>query len=189
MAELFYHNNNATAAVRSAFYLAGGDLKDNRLSKADFDAQFPGNQTGLVLKVEGITVTNHHAALRYAGRISKKTVELYPKDPLDAFRVDNIIETLRELERQVSGGKLSIEDTFETIGGLLDEKFAVGSSVTIADCAVAQYENWCSLKSTSYQGALVEHGNIVKSIHAARNNPLVKEGNAKRRGGTQIADA
>lgn len=153
------------------------------MSKADFDAKFPGSVTGLVLSVDGLTITNHHAAQRYAGRASKKTDGLYPKDPVAAFRVDNIMESVRDLQAQISRGKLSIADAFPTLSELMDEKFAVGSSVTIAYCSIDEFEKFCSTKANNYQATLIEYGNLVRSIQANRAHPLVKEGEKKRRGG------
>jgi len=188
MAELFFHNNIATVAIRSAFYLAGIELKEHRLSRDDFNAKFPGSVSGIVLTVEGLTITNHFAAQRYAGRASKKTENLYPKDPVAAFRVDNIMEACRDLQAQVSRGKLSIGDTFPILSELMDEKFAVGDSVTIADCSIDEFEKFCSQKANNYQATLIEYGNLVRSIHANRKHALVMAGEKSRRG-NNIEDA
>lgn len=188
MAEFFFHNNIATVAIRSAFYLAGIELKENRLSKSDFDAKFPGSVSGIVLTIDGLTITNHFAAQRYAGRASKKTEGLYPKDPVAALRVDNIMESCRDLQQQVSRGKLSIPDVFPILSELMDEKFAVGNSITIADCSIDEFEKFCSQKANNYQATLIEYGNIVRSIQANRKHALVLAGEKSRRGNA-IEDA
>jgi len=182
MAEIWFHNITTTTAVRNSFYLAGIPVVEHRMSKKDFEDKFVGNFTGIVGVIDGVTIVNPHTLQRYAGRCTKETPGLYPTDKFDALRVDNIMETAKDLQRRIHTGKLTTEDSLPILSALLSRKFAVGESLTIADCSISEFEDFLSAKSNSHQAKLVKYGNIVRSFEAVRASSLVKNGNKKNRG-------
>ena len=91
---LHYFNFPARAGpIRAALHIGGVEFKDVRISFEEFGKKKSSYQFGTIpvleVETEGKTTVlgQSNAALSYAGRLTG----LYPSDPLDASRVDNIL--------------------------------------------------------------------------------------------------
>ncbi|CAM9733614.1 unnamed protein product [Chrysoparadoxa australica] len=143
-------------ATRLAFTIGGIEFCDHTVTFQEFAPLKPTLPTGQlpVLEVDGATIAQSAAILRYAGKLAG----LYPEDPLEALKVDEIMDTLEdsgaglrgtmrlkdEEEKKAKRLQFVKEDMPVWFGRLttLCEKYgcgsgyAVGSSLTIADLAV-----------------------------------------------------
>lgn len=111
-----------------------------------------------VMYVDGECIPQSNAMARYAGRLAG----LYPEDPLQAFRVDAIIDTIDDVinavvatftlpEAQVKGarekvGANEIPKLLKYLTDILDKnggKFLVGDKLTLADLdAMIVVQHW-----------------------------------------------
>ncbi|GAB5354985.1 hypothetical protein AAMO2058_000167000 [Amorphochlora amoebiformis] len=150
--------------IRLAFNIGKIDFKDNRLTFPEFGkAKAAGEfKYGVVpvLSVDGVQMGESLAILRYVGQLAK----LYPEDPMEAFRVDEIVNVMENpssaitftLVPQRFGLEKFDEKEKMRIRGFINEKvlppfiaglektlaknetkgFCVGSSLSIADLKV-----------------------------------------------------
>jgi prostaglandin-H2 D-isomerase / glutathione transferase len=159
--KLTYFNAPGRAeSVRVALFIAGLPFEDHRLDFPEFAAlkaqgAFPLGSVP-VLEVDGLTLTQTAAMLRYVARLGQ--TDLYPTDPFEAFIVDSALDTFNdtlsnallpsmyerdmtkrlELRAEFAAGPLPracayVESLLERSGG----PFVCGESMTIADIVLA----------------------------------------------------
>ncbi len=97
--KLTYFNAPGRAEpVRVALFLAGLPFEDVRVDFAQFGALRAEGSLPLgsvpVLEVDGLTMTQTGAMLRYVARLGAP--DLYPSDPMAAFIVDSAIDTFND---------------------------------------------------------------------------------------------
>eukprot|EP01066_Platyproteum_vivax_P009700 Platyproteum_vivax@DN4286_c0_g1_i2.p1 len=82
-------------AIRMCFHIGKIPFEDNRLTKEQFGKLKPDLPLGQVpiLEVDGKVYCQSNAILHYAGTRSG----FYPKDPLEAMRCDQAIETMSDI--------------------------------------------------------------------------------------------
>ncbi|GAB5037747.1 glutathione s-transferase [Nannochloropsis oceanica] len=152
--------------IRLAFAVGGIPFDDERISGADFakakgEGAYPFGQLP-VLMVEGKTISQSQALLRYAG----KKAGLYPKDDdLKALLIDEIVGAVEDViaatvpslkeadeEKKMAMRKELAETTYPKWFGLLSKKmeengsgpYFVGDSLTIADLQAYSTFTWLS---------------------------------------------
>ena len=81
--------------VRILFHAAGIKFKDDRLSFQQFNDMRKSTpfDSVPVLEIDGVTVTQSNAMIRYLGR----QCDLYPKDKLQALYCDEVLDALEHL--------------------------------------------------------------------------------------------
>jgi len=139
------------------FYIAGLDFEDERIIMEEFGKRkaagtFPYGSIP-VLELNGTLYGQSNAQLRYAGKLAK----LYPTDPVDALKVDELLDAVEDIAGKYFGAVFERDPAKrkELVGqfiGILTnwgtnvEKrlnkfgkgpFAVGDSLTIADLKIA----------------------------------------------------
>eukprot|EP01066_Platyproteum_vivax_P005978 Platyproteum_vivax@DN1837_c0_g1_i1.p1 len=101
--------------IRVALHYAGADFEDVRVSFADWGEQKKNNTTNTplgqmpILECEGKMFTQGEALLRYAGQMST----LYPKDALEALRVDEVVQVIADAIKQLGTKGNDDEETFK----------------------------------------------------------------------------
>eukprot|EP00904_Undaria_pinnatifida_P011733 jgi/Undpi1/7690/HiC_scaffold_23.g10163.m1 len=124
-------------ATRVALAVAGVDFEDKRMSFAEFGAsEF---KTVPVYQMDGTDYTQSTALLRYAGKLGG----LYPEDPLQALKVDEIVMILEDVFINLFGTmgekdeekklKDLLEDAASKLEANTGSPFFIGDSLTIAD--------------------------------------------------------
>ena len=86
----YFNVEGAAEKIRLAFKLGGIEFDDERIERANWPALKPSAPFGQLplLSIDGKPpISQSNAILRYAGRLSG----LYPEDPLQAMRVDEVI--------------------------------------------------------------------------------------------------
>lgn len=147
-----------------------------------------------IMTLDGKVYAQTHAILRYIGRL----VDLYPvDDPIQALRVDEVVDTLTDLfasvysymgddkERLRTGReKLVKEDIPKFFGGLEkrvevfgDGPFVVGDSVTIADLALVSLVNTfkCGVLDFVETDVVDGYTRMMRSYCAVMEMPQVRE--------------
>eukprot|EP00178_Gracilaria_changii_P004009 TRINITY_DN1610_c0_g1_i1.p1 TRINITY_DN1610_c0_g1~~TRINITY_DN1610_c0_g1_i1.p1 ORF type:complete len:201 (+),score=22.32 TRINITY_DN1610_c0_g1_i1:108-710(+) len=135
-------------ATRVALAYAGKDFEDKRLSGPEYGASKWAGKGVPVLEMDGADYTQSTALLRYAGKLGG----LYPEDPLDALKVDEIVMIGEDIMAKIFSCMGKKDDTFAEgvltgkVKTLLEvlttkiaaspSKFCVGNSLTIADLQV-----------------------------------------------------
>ncbi|KAJ0389223.1 hypothetical protein P43SY_012040 [Pythium insidiosum] len=138
--------------TRLAFAYGGVAFDDERIAGPVFAERKPTLPLGQlpVVSVDGVTYPQSMAMARYAGRLSG----LYPTDPLQALKVDAVLETIVDLTNkfiEINWGtsdaaqkaektKTFVEETlprsFRYLESLVQGKFFFGDSPTLADVEI-----------------------------------------------------
>lgn len=145
-------------AVRLALAVGGIDFEDERLSPEEFVAkkaagEFPFGSVP-VMEVDGLMLAETIALLRFAGKLSG----LYPEDPLDAAKVDMVIDGVENLfGPATSDSSPEAREKFEKeilpryvkpVDEILAKSksgpFVLGEKMTIADLWLASYVGFLS---------------------------------------------
>jgi glutathione S-transferase len=143
-------------AIRSAFKHANIDFVDELVTREQLQAskgtagaseQYPLGGVPVLTLPDGRVVTQSGAIARYVGKLAN----LYPSDPLDALRVDELLDSFNDvgsstpyskdenekksLREAWAAGKLRVIFTFyaSKLASNSSSEFAVGSSLTLAD--------------------------------------------------------
>jgi len=157
----YFDSPGRAEPLRIALFLSKISFEDQRIEFPEFVAlktqgAFPLGSVP-VLDVDGILFTQTAAMLRYVARLGSD--DLYPTDPLAAFRVDSVLDSFNdtlsnalmpsfferdmtkklEMRAALIEGPLRLvlsyaEKAVELSGG----PFVAGSQLTIADLVVAQ---------------------------------------------------
>ena len=152
--KLYYFDMNGGAGepIRLAFRHGNIAFEDVRVKFADWPALKPKAKFGQMpfLEVDGEVYAQSMAILRYVGRL----VGLYPTDPLEALRVDELLDcfldvrgkmsttyALPEAEKIAIRKKLAEEFIKPRLQCLEDrvgkQGYAVGNKLSIADLVIA----------------------------------------------------
>ena len=150
----FDFHGGAGEPIRNAFRIAKIPFEDVRVKSADWPqlkssgkyvyGQMP------VLEVDGEVFAQSMAILRYVGKVTG----LYPSDPIEALRVDELLDCCIDMRTKLSptfslpepDRVAARQKLVETIikphlgcmeGRIGDSGFAVGNQLTIADLAIA----------------------------------------------------
>jgi len=151
----FDMNGGAGEPIRNAFRLAKISFEDIRVKREDWPSlkvdavkcvfgQMP------LLEMDGQFFAQSMAILRYVGKVSG----LYPADPVEALRVDELLDAVIDIRTKISptyalpdaeriAARQKLVETFirphlERMESRVGKSgFAVGSSLTIADLALA----------------------------------------------------
>jgi glutathione S-transferase len=93
--------------ARIAMHLAGIPFEDRRIPTKDWPAQRDGMpfQQLPVLEVDGMQIAQSNTINRYVGRLAS----LYPKDELQAARVDEVMDAVEDISSKV-GQTMRLED-------------------------------------------------------------------------------
>ena len=154
---LYFPSPGRGEAIRDAFRIAKISFADQRIAFDTFRGMKASGElpygTVPVLVVDGAqkrTIAQSNAILRYAGKLGG----LYPNDPIDALRVDELLDvgeeinselgpSMREpdLEKKLAMRKVLVETRLPHWLGCLERRLAengnsrffVGDSLTIAD--------------------------------------------------------
>ena len=154
---LYFPIAGRAGAIRDAFRIGGIAFEDKHVGRDDFRRMKTGHELPFgslpVLDVGGAAPTRiaqSNAILRYAGKLTG----LYPNDPMDALRVDELIEfaedinhalspSMREpdMEKKLAMRKVLVDESIPLWCKYLETKLAantdpthfVGSSLTVAD--------------------------------------------------------
>lgn len=150
----FDFNGGRGEAARLALSLGGVPFEDQRVPVADwprFREQMPFHALP-VLEVDGEAVSQCNAINRYAGRLAG----LYPDDPMEALRCDEVMDAVEDITTQVTA-TFGITDEaekrtarealaagpirlyLEKLDGLLERRgghYFVADRLTIADLKV-----------------------------------------------------
>eukprot|EP01124_Arcella_intermedia_P032890 TRINITY_DN775_c0_g1_i1.p1 TRINITY_DN775_c0_g1~~TRINITY_DN775_c0_g1_i1.p1 ORF type:complete len:204 (+),score=43.95 TRINITY_DN775_c0_g1_i1:106-717(+) len=94
--------------TRDAFKIGGIEFEDERIAFPDWAAKKPTTPFGSVpvLTVGDVVITQSNAILRYAGVRSG----LYPKDPLEAAKVDEVNDVIEDFIATKLGPTINMED-------------------------------------------------------------------------------
>lgn len=157
--KLYYFDFSAGAGepIRNAFRLSNIPFEDARIPSPEWpankaDPKFIFGQMP-ILEIDHVPYAQSMAILRYVGKVTG----LYPTDPIEALRVDEILDCMLDVrgkmsttyalpleERLVARKKLQtefIEGLYakieKRIGGKGFNGFVVGNKITIADLALA----------------------------------------------------
>lgn len=146
-------------SVRIALFIAGVPFEDHRLTFPQFGALKAEGTLPLgsvpVLEVDGFTMTQTSAMLRYAARLAD--TGLYPTDPLQAFITDSALDTFNDTLSNALGPSMREPDmekklamrkafvagpftaSFRYVESLLERSegpFLIGKDLTIADLVI-----------------------------------------------------
>lgn len=181
--------------IRLALLLGGVPFEDDRIGPAAWGELKPTTPYGglPVMKVDGQTAAQSHAILRYAGKLGN----LYPTDPLEALRVDEVIDAIGDLTAcmfrykgkdkdalRADRDKLASEDIPRYFGGLEkrlesfgDGPWAVGEEMTIADLVICQTITTFRSGILDYVGkdVLDSYPRGTQAYNAVMELPKVKE--------------
>jgi prostaglandin-H2 D-isomerase / glutathione transferase len=148
---------------RLALHIGGVPFQDVRPSREEFQEMkssgaLPYGQLP-VLEVDGVMVAQSLAIARFCGRSSG----LYPENPLDAARVDEILDTANQIMADLAPGmrekdpetRASVREHLGTVVlpkwfGLLEQRllangdtgYFVGEQITVADLAIWRLVGW-----------------------------------------------
>lgn len=182
-------------AVRLSFHIAGIPFEDDRIQFADWPKVKPTMPYGMVpvLYVDGKPLAQTNALVRYAGKKSG----LYPNCPLEAARVDEILDTTYDFtncllryggdDQKVKNaeGKKVIETDTPNLMGALEKRimsfgkgpWVVGNELTVADLAVFNIVAFVKSGFKDYvpMCLLNKYERVTESYEAVRNHPKVME--------------
>jgi len=97
--KLTYWNFGGRAEpIRLAFFIGGVEFNDHRIAHADWPTLKPSTPFGGIptLEVNGVTYGQSNAQLRYAGKLGG----LYPADPVEALKVDELLDFVEVRRRR-----------------------------------------------------------------------------------------
>eukprot|EP01091_Cochliopodium_minus_P003468 TRINITY_DN1336_c0_g1_i1.p1 TRINITY_DN1336_c0_g1~~TRINITY_DN1336_c0_g1_i1.p1 ORF type:complete len:229 (-),score=72.28 TRINITY_DN1336_c0_g1_i1:22-657(-) len=186
-------------AIRFALFVGGVEFEDLRLPFQEFgkkkqEGAFPYGSIP-TLTIGDFQLGQSNSILRYAGKLGG----LYPSDPLESAKVDELLDTAEDVTLQIAPSlsekdvekkknmrEVLANETLPKWFGLLEKRIslfsgdgvhAVGKSLTIADLKLACLSQWF------YSGALdhipkdiVDGYKNLKAIHTnVYNNPKVKQ--------------
>lgn len=96
-------------AARLALSIAGANFKDERIVFAEWSAKKPTTPFGsmpILTLADGTVITQQRAILRYIGRVQGS---LYPTDPKEAARVDQVMDVLEDITTTVNNAGRGLE--------------------------------------------------------------------------------
>jgi len=190
-------------ALRLALYIGDIPFEDERLTPTEFVTLKPTLPYGSlpILTVDDTVYAQSSAILRYCGKLAG----LYSDDPIEAIRIDEIIDTVIDfvsgLEQVANSRDDDDEATYEAntrlhldqsipryFGGLEkrlnefgDGPWAVGDSVTIADLAI--YVCLLNIQAGAFDHVPVDllqpYGRVLTCFAAVMAHTSVAEWNAK----------
>lgn len=151
----FDFHGGAGEPIRNAFRIAKIPFEDARIPHAEWmklkaDEKFIFGQMP-ILEIDGVPHAQSMAILRYVGKIAG----MYPSDPLEALRVDEILDCMLDvrgklsttyslpLEEKLKARQALQKDFFENHYAKIEKRLAggsgycVGNRLTIADLALA----------------------------------------------------
>lgn len=182
--------------IRLAFKIGGVDFEDIRVAQEDWPALKPKTPLGSlpVLGLDGREYAQSMAVVRYAGKKSG----LYPSDPEQAVKVDEILDILVDIN---SGMHLGLPDdvaegvrahfidaVLPAIIGKLEERlkvfggdgpFVLGKEISIADLAFLS-QRWfftSSIVKFIPTDAFDKYDCVMRIVNAVNNHPVVMEWN------------
>jgi len=154
----FDFDGGAGEPARNAFRLAKIPFEDIRVKHGDWPSmkatdkciygQMP------ILEVDGTHYAQSMAILRYVGKLTN----MYPSDPIEALRVDELLDALLDIRTKISptyslpeaeriAARQQLAQTFirphlekldcRVRGNIGSSGYAVGNRLTIADIAIA----------------------------------------------------
>jgi glutathione S-transferase len=157
----YFDSPGRAEPVRVALRLAGAPFEDHRVNFAGFMELKQSGALPLgsvpVLEVDGFTMTQTAAMLRFAARLGE--TGLYPSDPAAAFMVDSALDTFndtwshalvpslfeRDKEKKLAmraefaaGPMKRVFDYVEAILTKSGGPFVAGKALSIADLVIAQ---------------------------------------------------
>jgi glutathione S-transferase len=93
--------------VRLALVIAGLPFEDDRVKFNEWAARKPGTPFGAlpVLQVDGAVISQSNTITRYVGKLT----DLYPEDPWQAARCDEVMDAVEDLNGHI-GSTISIGD-------------------------------------------------------------------------------
>eukprot|EP01134_Creolimax_fragrantissima_P000930 CFRG0930T1 len=183
--------------ARVAFAYGGIEFTDHRMEPKDWPEIKAKTPFGMVpvVEVEGQVYAEGYAILRYAGKLSG----LYPEDPLQALRVDEVISVIENSFMSVLGRSILITDEAEKkaereriasdvlppILKVLDEYakggYFVEDKLTIADIAMYEFTVLCAFLSDLPNDLFEKYSNIKSVAEHCKNDPKLKEYYANRK--------
>jgi len=210
----YFNMGGRAELTRAAFWIGGIPFDDIRVSGEEFGAnkaagKYPFGQLP-VMYVDGECIPQSGAMARYAGRLTG----LYPEDPLQAFRVDAILDTINDVSNAVGATfRMSEEEKKTAREGIATNqlprlvqllvdlqtknggKFIVGDKLTIADLgALIVVNGWFGSGILDHIPASVVtgHEGFQKYINGLKEldeikNYLAKSAEAMEKGKADIA--
>ncbi|CAG9465723.1 unnamed protein product [Pedinophyceae sp. YPF-701] len=181
--------------ARLALTVGGVPFEDERIKGDEFVSKKPGLPFGSLptMEVDGKLFAQSSAMLRYAGRLSG----LYPEDPLEAFKVDMIVDGILDVQTPLSA-TFSIADPAEKLAarakivkevipryvGALDRliaaepgEFCANGKLSIADIFVYTAVN--QMRSGMLDGVPADcmdgYAAVMKAYNAVAAHPKVQE--------------
>jgi len=191
--------------LRLALAISGIEFEDERITFEEFGKQQKEGKFAYgavpVLVVDGTTeIAQSNAILRYIGKRS----DLYPKNDLEAAKVDELLDavedvavlltpSLREKDeaKKIEMRKALREETLPKWFGFIEKRiekfgkghFAVGDHLTVADLKIAQLVEWVGVVGLDHiPKEIVDSFPKIKAIHqTVGNNEKVKEWRSKHK--------
>lgn len=181
-------------ATRLALHVGGIPFEDERITSEEFakrksDGSLP-FQSLPTMTVDGMTVAESNAILRYAGKLTG----LYPKDEKAALKVDMVVDAPEAVITAIFSDSSKeartkvVEETFPRYLGALNKIFAettgpflLGEEMSIADLKLA---NLIASVNKGEQfdhvpaGCLDEYSHLLASSKAVMAHEKVAEWNA-----------
>uniref|UniRef100_A0A7S2RA06 Glutathione S-transferase n=1 Tax=Mucochytrium quahogii TaxID=96639 RepID=A0A7S2RA06_9STRA len=180
--------------IRLALTVGKLKFEDERISVEEFFKRKPEFTFGSVpvMEVDGQQFAQSGPMLRYAGKITN----LYPQDPLEALKVDQIIAGIEDLQGVLfpvvwesdQANKVAMIDNFMDtafhryctgVESLIEGEWCIGSQMTIADLMV--YVLGLTFSEGMFEGipkdSLKAYKKITQVCKAVGSQPLVKAWN------------
>ena len=146
--------------IRLALAIGNLPFDDERLTREQFlsvKESLPFKQLP-TMTIDGKVYAQSNAILRYVG----KQANLYPKDALEALKVDQLVDHLEDIQKKMGPSlyekdpvkKMELRKELATsilpsmlqqLESQLEGKVAVGSSLSIADLLIYQFVSWISM--------------------------------------------
>lgn len=176
---------------RLTMYIGGIDFEDDRLSEEQFAAAKKVGALPLrslpVMTVKGQVFAESSPLLRYVGKLAG----LYPKDDVDAMKVDMVVDgfenILVALFRDMSeeGGRKLVEETFPRYVAPIEKMyeasagpFLLDGTMTVADVKVAHWTDRINAGKVFKHyppGVLDKYESLIAVTRAVLANEKVKE--------------
>lgn len=184
----FDFHGGAGEPIRNAFRVSGTPFEDARIPMAEWgavkaDKKFVFSQMP-ILEINGVPYAQSMALLRYVGKLTG----LYPTDPIEALRVDEILDCMLDvrgklsttyslpLEERLTARKKLQKDFIENLYSRIEKRisnqnfhgFVVGEKLTIADLALAN--DAASIMSGRLDGIDQHMLDGFKAVHTVIEN-------------------
>eukprot|EP01134_Creolimax_fragrantissima_P006381 CFRG6381T1 len=193
----YFDTKGRAEPARVAFAYGGIEFTDYRMEPKDWPGIKAKTPFGMVpvLEVEGQVYAEGYAILRYAGKLSG----LYPEDPLQALRVDEVLAVIEtsfvpalgrtffmtdEAEKKAERERIA-SDVLPPFLKVLDEYakggYFVEDKLTIADIAMYEFIVQCAFLSDMPKDLFEKYSNIMGVAEHCKNEPKLKEYYANRK--------